>query len=304
MAESSFSPSAATLDTLGVWQFTDRLSAADAVAFARRLEELGYSALWIPDTVGRDPFAHAALLLAETERLVLATGIANIHHRHPGPMLQAALTLAEQSGGRFVLGVGVSHAPLVEGLRGLDYSRPVSTMRRYLDAMDASPYTAPPPSAPPPRLLAALGPRMLALAAERADGAHPYWTTPEHTETAREILGPGKLLCVEQKCVLTTDPATARATARAAMELYAGLPNYTNNWKRLGFSDDDIAQRSDRLVDALVAWGDADAIAARIHAHRDAGADHVCIQVLPTDPDAPGAIDPDALAALAPGGAA
>jgi probable F420-dependent oxidoreductase len=200
--------------TTGVWYFTDAMSAGEAAGFAQRVESLGYSALWMPDTIGRDPFAHIAWLGSQTSTLVFATGIASIFHRHPGPMAQVTNTLAEQTGGRFVLGLGVSHAPMVEGLRKLDYSKPLTTMREYLAAMDASPYRGPKPPAPAPRLLAALGPKMLELSRDAADGAHPYWTTPEHTAQAREILGAGKLLCVEQKVVVTTDADAARTAGR------------------------------------------------------------------------------------------
>ena len=244
------------LSTTGVWYFTDAMAAGAAAEFAGRVESLGYSTLWLPDTVGRDPFAHIAWLASQTETLQYATGIANIFHRHPGPMKQVAITLAEQSGGRFVLGLGVSHGPLVAGLRGLDYSRPLTKMREYLAAMDASPYRGPQPSEPPLRLLAALGPKMLELSASAADGAHPYWTTPEHTAMARGVVGPDALLCVEQKVVLTTDAAEARAAAADALGIYADLPNYRNNWKRLGFTDDEIDERAPRFVDAVVVWGD------------------------------------------------
>jgi probable F420-dependent oxidoreductase len=288
------------IGSLGVWYFTDLMPAPGAAQFAARLEALGYSALWIPETTGRNPFAHAAFLLARTSRLLIATGIANIYHRHPGVTLQAQKSLAEQSGGRFLLGLGVSHAPLVAGLRKLEYGRPVETMRRYLEQMAASPYTSIEPAEKPRTVIAALGPRMLALAAERADGAHPYWTTPEHTREARRILGPEKWLCVEQKVVLETDAAKARAAGRQQLSIYASLPNYRNSWKRLGFSDAEIdGGGSDRLIDALVAWGDEKAIRARIQAHLDAGASHVCIQ-----PVHPGGLrEPDwrALEALAPG---
>lgn len=270
----------ARLAPLGVWCTLDRLPAPDAAAVAQEAEAHGYSALWLPETTARDPFASIAFLGARTERLVLATGIANIHHRHPGPMVQATATLSEQTGDRFVLAMGVSHAPLVEGIRGLDYGKPLATMRRYLEAMDASPYHGAPPPAPAPRLLGALGPKMLELAAERGDGAHPYWTTPEHTAQARAILGPDKLLCVEQKVVLTEDAEEGRATAAAALGLYADLPNYRNNWKRLGFGEDEIESRAPRLLDALVAWGPPERIRDRIREHHDAGADHVCIQPL------------------------
>lgn len=290
---------AAHLRTDGVWYFTDGMSAGEAAETAGRIESLGYSTLWLPDTVGRDPFAHIAWLASQTSTLHYATGIANIFHRHPGPMLQVTNTLAEQTGGRFVLGLGVSHGPMVAGLRGLDYSKPLTTMREYLAAMDASPYRGGTGPEEPLRLLAALGPKMLGLARDAADGAHPYWTTPEHTALAREVLGPDKLLCVEQKVVLSTDAEAARAAANAALSIYANLPNYRNNWIRLGFSDDEIERRDPRFVDAVVAWGTADDIRARLQAHRDAGADHVCIQPLSTE--GPTVLDWDALTELAPG---
>lgn len=291
-------PDAELLRAPGVWFFTDAMDASEAASFAARVEELGYSSLWLPETVGRDPFAHIGHLANHVGELVLATGIANIFHRHPGPMRQAALTLAEQTGNRFVLGMGVSHAPLVEGLRRLDYSRPRAQMRTYLEAMDASPFHGREPAHPPPRLLGALGPRMLELAAELADGAHPYFTTPEHTERARAILGDDKLLCVEQKVVLDTDPASAREVARDAVAMYADLPNYRSNWLRLGFSEEEIEGRDERFVDALVAWGDASALRDRVQQHYDAGATHVCVQ--PLSPGPRGRVAWDALEALAP----
>lgn len=286
------------LSTTGVWYFTDAMSSGEAAETAGRIESLGYSTLWLPDTVGRDPFAHIAWLASQTESLQFATGIANIFHRHPGPMKQAANTLAEQSGGRFVLGLGVSHGPLVAGLRGLDYSKPFSKMRDYLTAMDASPYRATRPDEAPLRLLAALGPKMLELSASAADGAHPYWTTPQHTAMAREIIGPDALLCVEQKVVLSTDADAARAAGIEALGMYASLPNYRNNWKRLGFTEDEIERRDDRFVDAVVVWGDEDGVRAGVQAHYDAGADHVCVQPLSTE-GAP-ALDWNVLEALAP----
>jgi probable F420-dependent oxidoreductase len=208
--------------------------------------------------------------------------------------------LAEQSEGRFLLGVGVSHRPMVEGLRGHNYGRPVATMRAYLEGMAAAPYAAPEPAEPPPTILAALGPRMLALSAELADGAHPYNVTPEHTAEARRILGPGKLLCPEVWVLLETDPAKARAAARQALAPYLRLDNYANNWRRLGFGDADLAGNgSDRLVDATVAWGNESRIRAAIQAHWDAGADHVCIQTI--RPDGSRLPDERLLAMLAPG---
>jgi probable F420-dependent oxidoreductase len=178
-----------------------------------------------------------------------------------------------------VLGLGVSHAPLVKDLRQHEYGKPVTTMRTYLQAMASAPYRSVPPSSPPQTVLAALGPKMLELAAELTDGAHPYNVTPEHTQEARSILGKGKVLCVELGVILETDAAQARAIARKFLNLYMGLPNYVNNWRRLGFGDADFAGGgSDRLIDAVIAWGDEKAIRARIEQHRQAGADHICIQ--------------------------
>ena len=295
------------LGKLGVWFFTDRLNAQEAATAARRMEDLGYAALWIPETVGRDPFAHAAWLLANTERLVVATGIANIYHREPGVCAQAQKTLAEQSANRFLLGLGVSHKPLVEGLRGLAYGPPVATMRDYLAKMATSPYAAVAPNEAPPVVIAALGPKMLALAGQAADGAHPYFTSPAHTRMAREILGPDKWLCVEQKVVLETDPANARARARAAAKTYLALPNYQNNWLRMGLSrqdfaaDGDNAEPSDAFIDATFAWGDAARIRERIDEHFAAGASHVCIQPVHSQGRI-GAVEWEALEALKPTG--
>lgn len=287
----------ARLGPVGVWASTEGYAAPDAGSFAHRLQEWGYGALWLPEAMGRDPFAHIAHLAHAADTLVFATGIANIHHRHPGVMMQAAATLAEQTGNRFVLGLGVSHAPMVEGLRHLEYRRPLATMRTYLDAYDASIYVGPTPTQPVPRLLAALGPKMIELAAERADGIHPYWTTPEHTASARQRVGADKLVCVEQKVVLTTDREVAHETARAALGMYIGFPNYRNNWLRLGFTDAEIDGYSPRLLDALVVWGEPEQIGDRVRAHRDAGADHVCIQALRAG--TPGTPDEGALATLA-----
>jgi probable F420-dependent oxidoreductase len=208
--------------------------------------------------------------------------------------------LNEQSGGRFLLGVGVSHRPAVEGVRGHNYGRPVATMRAYLEAMKAAPYAAPEPPEPPLTIVAALGPRMMALSAEHADGAHPYNVTPEHTADARRILGPGKLLCPEIWVLLETDAAKARALGRQALAHYIALENYANNWRRLGFGDADLAGGgSDRLIDENVAWGDENAIRKRIQQHWDAGADHVCIQSI--SPDGSRKPDEKVLALLAPG---
>jgi probable F420-dependent oxidoreductase len=287
------------LGRLGVWTFLDLMSAADAAAFVQRIEALGYSTLWLPEAIGRDPFALLGFLFARTEKLQFATGIANIYARDAMTMRATQQTLGELSGGRFLLGLGVSHSHLVSGVRGHEYRKPVAAMREYLAAMQGALYRGPEPTAEAPIVLAALRPAMLRVAKELARGAHPYFTTPEHTKRAREILGPDRWLAPEQKVLLETDPANARAVARATMQIYLGLPNYQNNLKWLGFTDDDIANGgSDRLVDAIVAWGDADTIAARIQAHYDAGADHVCVQPLRAD----GIPGPDlkVLEALAP----
>jgi probable F420-dependent oxidoreductase len=190
-------------------------------------------------------------------------------------------SVSEAFPGRFVLGLGVSHQPMVEGLRGRAYEKPLTAMREYLDGMDGAMYAGAEPAEPPRRVLAALGPKMLALAAERTDGAHPYNVPPEHTARAREILGPDKLLAPEQAVLLETDPAEARRIGRAHLAIYRDLPNYMNNLRRFGITDDDLSgDGSDRIVDMLVAWGDAEAVRARVQEHFDAGADHVAVQVL------------------------
>jgi probable F420-dependent oxidoreductase len=276
------------LGRVGIWTFQfEHHPAARAQAAAAEIEGLGYGAIWIPEALGREAFTHAALLLGGTRRIPVALGIANIWARDPMAMAAAQKTLAEAYPERFLLGVGVSHAPLVEGLRGHSYRRPLSTMRAYLDAMDRAPFVAVGPARPPERVIGALAPRMLALAAERAAGAHPYFVPPEHTSRAREILGRGPLLAPEQAAVLERDATAARSIARAHMATYLGLPNYVNNLRRLGFGDADFdGGGSDRLVDAIVAWGDVDAIARRVREHHAAGADHVCVQVLDADPAA------------------
>jgi probable F420-dependent oxidoreductase len=287
------------LGRLGVWCATDRMASAELAAFAGRVEAWGYGTLWQPEMLGRNVLVAASWLLANTTRLTIATGIASIYARDAQAALSARNGLAEQSGGRFLLGLGVSHAPMVEAMRGHHYGKPVAAMRAYLEAMGRGGYMAPAPPAPPQTVLAALGPKMLALSAELADGAHSYNVTPAHTAQARKILGPGKLLCVEQKVVLETDPDRARAIGRSSLTPYLALKNYQESWRREGFSEDDWAgQGSDRLLDAMVAWGDAAKIRARLQEHWDAGADHVCIQ--PLSPDGFGAVDQGALERLAP----
>jgi probable F420-dependent oxidoreductase len=269
------------LTNLGVWAATDGLSAAEAAAFAKRVEAWGYGALWTPEAVGREVFSASAWLLANTTRLIVASGIANIYARDSFAAAAAQKGLNEQSGDRFLLGLGVSHIPLVKDMRQHEYGKPVATMRAYLEGMAAAPYKSVAPRSPPQTVLAALGPKMLELASERADGAHPYNVPPEHTREAREIIGTNKLLCVEQAAILETDGSRARALARQFLDIYMGLPNYVNNWRRLGFSDPDFAGGgSDRLIDTVVAWGDEKAIRKRIDEHWQAGADHVCVQAI------------------------
>jgi probable F420-dependent oxidoreductase len=268
------------LGKLGVWAATDALPAQRAADFARRIEDWGYSALWIPEGVGREVFSASAWLLANTKTLTVASGIANIYARDPVSSASAQKGLNEQSSGRFLLGLGVSHVPLVEA-RKHAYGKPIATMRAYLQGMAAAGYGSVAPAAPPKTVLAALGPKMLELSATLADGAHPYNVPPEHTREARRILGGGKLLCVEQAAILETDGTVARALARRFLAFYFGLPNYVDNWKRLGFSEADCAGGgSDRLIDAVVAWGDEKAIRTRIQEHWQAGADHVCVQAV------------------------
>jgi probable F420-dependent oxidoreductase len=288
------------LGKLGVWVSMDSMTAAAAAAFAKRVEEWGYAALWIPESRGRNALVHSSWLLANTQRLVVATGIANIYARDPMAMANGQRGLNEQSDDRFLLGVGVSHRPMVQGLRGHTYGKPVATMRAYWEAMREAPYQAPMPSEKPLTIVAALGPKMMALSSELADGAHPYNTTPEHTAKARAILDPGRLLCPEVWVLLETDPATARRAAREALSRYLQLENYVNSWRREGFGDDDLAGGgSDRFLDAMVAWGDERAIRARSQQHCDAGADHVCIQPISSQGSRQ-AIDEKILDLLAP----
>ena len=272
------------LGPVGIWTFhLDLQPWTNSRAVVQEIEQLGYAALWLPEAVTRDAIVSSTLALDATTNLVVATGIVPLYARDAMTLNAAWRTIEEAHPRRFLLGIGVSHKPSVEAMHKTTYAPPLATMRQYLDDMDASLFLAAQPVTPPRRVLAALGPKMLALAAERADGAHPYHATPEHTAEARDILGADKILAVEQSVVLEPDPETARHTARNGLAVYMGLPNYLNNWRRLGFTDDDLAHGgSDRFVDAIVAWGDEDTIVARVQAHRDAGADHVCIQVLPT----------------------
>jgi probable F420-dependent oxidoreductase len=253
----------------GVWSFElrygDPIEAADA---AVQLEGLGYTAAWLPD-VGGDVFAPLENLLAATSTMTVASGILNIWFHTTTDVGAWWKGLSADRRARMLLGIGISHGPLV----GERWSRPLAVMHEYLDGLDAAGVSR------EQRCVAALGPKMLEVARDRSAGAHPYLVTPEHTAFARSILGDAGLF-VEQGVVLNSNDREAREIARKALDGYTGLPNYVNNWKRFGLSDDDITTKSDRFVDALVAWGDADAINERIVAHHEAGADHVCIQVL------------------------
>lgn len=259
------------LGRIGIWslelRFGNRDQAADAAA---ELDDLGYSALWIPGGVGGDVTGDIDRLLDATSRATIATGILNIWKHDPAEIAAWWLALPDDRRQRVLLGLGVSHAHVV----GEAYRKPLSVMRDYLDQLDGAglPQKA--------RCLAALGPKMLELARDRAAGVHPYLITPAHTALAREALGPDKLVAPEQGVILESDPVRARELARAALASYQSYPNYQNSWRRLGFTDDEIASVSDRLIDALFAWGDADKIAERIDEHFAAGADHVCIQAI------------------------
>ncbi len=288
------------LGELGVWTWLDAYSAPEAADFSRKLENWGYTALWVPEAVGRDPFTFLGYLAGQTERLVFATGIANIYARDPMTMKAIHQTMSELATGRFVLGLGVSHQHLVSKVRGHDYKRPLSAMRDFLNAMENALYMGAVPDESAPIVLAALRDKMLDLAATRTAGAHPYLVPPEHTARARKIMGDDAWLCPEQMAILETDAKKARGVAREQLAVYLSLPNYQNNLKQFGFDDRDFAEGgSDRLVDAIVVWGDEQTIAERIQAHRNAGANHVCIQ--PFRPDGQPGPDLRLLEALAPG---
>ena len=271
------------LGAIGVWTHdVERMPVAGARDYVHAIESLGFAALWIPESLGsKEAFAHASLLLGASQKLVVATGIANIWARDPVAMANGARTLVDAYPDRFLLGLGVSHAPTVH-TRGQSYARPLEYMRRYISGMDVAPYVG--PKVDVPRVLAALGPQMLKLSAKRTLGAHSYFVPMEHTSVARKELSAGPLLAVEQAAVLNEDPVAARATARRHMKRYLELDNYVNNLRRLGWGDADLAEGgSDKLVDAIVAWGDTAAIKARVDEHRKRGADHVCLQVLRAD---------------------
>ncbi|BBZ10032.1 TIGR03620 family F420-dependent LLM class oxidoreductase [Mycobacterium branderi] len=270
------------LGPLGIWSFQlDVQPMARAQQAVAELDDLGFAALWVPEAIAREPFASAALLLSAAPRIRVATGVASLHARTAMTMNAGWRTLNEAFPDRFLLGIGVSHQTMVDGAHQGQYgTKPYSTMVDYLDTMDNSEFWGAAAPVAPQRVLAALGPRMLRLAAERGIGAHTYFVPVEHTAVARDALGPDALLAPAQTVVFETDPAAARQIARQFMSRYLALPNYTNNLRRLGWGDDDLSDGgSDRLVDAIVAWGSLEQIADRVRAHLDAGADHVCVQV-------------------------
>ena len=270
---------------VGTWFFLDAMTAPESVDFAKKVEKAGYKALWIPEAVGREPFAHAANLLAHTDNLTIATGIANIWARDAITMAAASNTVAEQSGGRFLLGIGVSHKPLVSNLRGHSYDKPYSYMKEYLPKMKGALYQAPKPKEPVPVVIAALHPKMLALAAEQTQGTHTYFVPPEHTAKVRAAIGPKPWICAAQAVILETDATKARTAARGYMKTYVPrLPNYKNNLINLGWAESEFENGcSDKLVDAIVAWGNEQKIRDRIDAHLKAGATHVCILPIRSD---------------------
>jgi probable F420-dependent oxidoreductase len=268
---------AAPIGSVGIWT-SSRQWPADAARLADAasvLDESGYGALWLGGA--SDDLKLPAAVLAATERLVVATGIVDVWTSVAAATAARHHEVSTAHPGRFLLGLGSGHARSVEAATGQRYTRPVTRLASYLDELDA----AEPPVPAHERVLAALGPRALALAAARAAGAHPYLVTPEHTAEARSVLGEAPLLAPEQKVVIESDPAEARRVARRSLAIYLDLPNYLTNLRRLGFDDRDFADGgSDRLVDALVAWGDVDAVRRRIDEHLSAGADHVAVQVL------------------------
>jgi probable F420-dependent oxidoreductase len=268
------------LSGVGVWsnqlRYGDAGEAADAAA---ELEELGFAALWIPD-VGGPLFDSIDNLLSATKQAVIATGILNLWMHEPPEVAKRYTSLTKTHGERFLLGIGVSHAPLIDSREPGLYRKPLAATRAFLDAIDGTETPVPVEN----RVLAALGPKMLELSATRARGAHPYLVTPDHTRTAREVLGDGPLLLPEQTVFLTDSRDEARAVGVDWLRAYTTLPNYANNLLRSGFTQDDLDSISDRLFDAIIAWGDEDAIARRVDEHKQAGADHVCVQALNAAP--------------------
>lgn len=265
---------------IGVWWASDTWPMPAAQEVARDIEAMGYGSLFLPEIGFKDALIESAAFLEATERLVIGTGIANIHARIPETAEAAGRTLTALHPGRFVLGLGVSHGPLVQRF-GVDYAKPLATMRSYLGRMAALPEIIEPGSGRPTRLLAALGPRMIELSGTDADGAHPYLATPAHTATTREILGPDKWVVPEQGVVIGGDDEEQLRRAHLHLQIYSGLPNYRNSWKRLGFDESDfVPGGSETLARGIIGLGPVEQAAAAVTAHLAAGADHVLVQVL------------------------
>jgi probable F420-dependent oxidoreductase len=268
------------LGRLGVWYSTDKLNGAQLADFMKTVEKNGYSAFWHPESRGYEAMTLGSYLLSKTEKLVIGSSIANIYARDAYTARRGMISLNDMYGGRYILGLGVSHIPMVEGLRGHKYDKPLGAMSAYLDGVFKD---APADS---PVVVAALGPKMLELSGKKAAGAVPYNVTPGHTAQAAKILGPNKILAVEQKVTIETDPAKARALGRKELQRYMVLPNYRNNWLRIGFTEADLANGgSDKFIDAMCLWGDANTIKKGLRAHFDAGATHVCLQPVHDDGD-------------------
>jgi len=271
------------LGRTGIWSAELRFGDAGSIAAAAaELEALGYSTLWVPGGIGGEVFLESERLLAHTRDAKVAIGVLNLWMHTANETAAEHHSLTNRFPGRFLLGIGISHSALVDTEWNQRYQRPVASTAAFLDGLDAAEHPVPVEE----RVLAALGPNMLALARDRAAGVHPYLVPPGHSAIAREAVGPGALVAPCQHAVLDTDPTTARATAREMLAIYLTLPNYVRSWLRLGMTEDDVAGAgSDHLVDTVVAWGDETAIAARVQEHLDAGADHVCVQVAKTPAD-------------------
>jgi probable F420-dependent oxidoreductase len=271
------------LGRLGAWYSTDKLGSPQQIkSFAQTVERLGYDTLWYPESRGYESFSVGGFMLGNTTKLKLGSSIASTYARDSFTSRRGLLSLQALYGDRFILGLGVSHLPMVEGIRGHKYEKPVPAMRTYLESMTKGETG----TDSWPLAIAALGPLMLKLAASHTRGALPYNTTPEHTAEAARILGPGKWLVAEQKITLETDPAKARALGRKELSRYMVLDNYRNNWLRLGFSEAELANGgSDRFIDAMVLWGGKAKVQEGLRAHFAAGATHVCIQPVHDDGD-------------------
>ena len=264
---------APNMGKVGIWsmelRFGDQVEGAEA---ASELDELGYGAIWVTGGIDDQVLGDVDRLLDATSRTTIATGIINVWKQTPEDVAAWFKAESPDRQNRTMLGIGISHSPII----GADWGKPVGKMREYCDGLDAG-------GVPRENVcIAALGPKMVELSGERTAGTHPYLVTPEHSAICREIMGPGKLVAPEQGVVLSTDPEIARGAARKALAFYRGLPNYRNSWKRLGFSEDEIEAMSDRFIDGIFAWGTPETIAERVKAHHDAGADHVCLQVIQT----------------------